>query len=272
MESISNMSTHLRGAFQVFQLRMKKVGMAPGRVITPMERIVAESLLYSTALVSLHVDLDAKMLEDLFKTTGYVLVSEPFSDASRLANSPFLAVGPGLYRVICKISQLCRRAPLRSEDQSSVDALADELRSVIASMDRALALEPDTATQRKILPSKLYAVAAHILLYKLQHPSVDASHAWIQGRVREAIGIIQSLPNPYSPSQYICWPLYIVGCAVVRADDVVFVRDTLHSLWQVSCCGDLTRAARALEANWAAKDGEPSGLDMLLYRRSTLYQ
>ena len=246
--------------------------MAPGRVVAPMERMVAESVLCSTALVSLHVDFDPKMLEDLFKTASYDLQSEPFSGFSTLANSPFLAVGPGLYRVICKISQLCRRAPLRPEDQTSVDVLAEELRSTIASMDRALTLEPDAETQRKILPSKLYTVSANIMLYKLQHPSVHASHVWIQRQVREAIDIVQSLPNPFSPSQYLCWPMYIVGCAVVRDEDVVFVRGTLQSLWEGSYCGDLTRAARALETIWAAEDGEPSGLDMLLQRRSSLYQ
>ena len=274
-DPISNMSTHILGAIRVFQLHMQKVGKAPGRKVPPFERMIAEALLYNTAIVSLHVDLDGNMLSEFFENADYICQSPPFSDATPWANSPVLGgIGPGLYRAICKLSQLCRRAPLRSEELDSVRAVEKELRAAEINIERVLALAlkcKDSRGSNSLLSTKLYAAAANIMLYKLQHPEIQASNDRIQGKVSEAIGIIKSMSPPYSPSQFICWPVYITGCAAVRPSDIVFIRQTLQILWDATCCGDIMRAARALEASWAAEGKTYSSLDMLLHKRSTLY-
>lgn len=263
---------HILGAIQVFQLRMKKMGKDPGRVPTPFERMFTEALVYNTAIVSLHVDLDSNLLTNFFDTADFIFQSQPFSNASKLANSPVLGNGPGLFRVVSRISQLCRRTPLTPEDRNSTEALADDLHAASAALDEALDLQTEEATRRRLLGTKLFVPATNILLYKLQHPEVEAADDWIQNRVREAIDLIRLLPSPYSPAQYICWPTYIVGCALVRYSDIVFVRQTLQSMWEVSWCGDIMRAARALESNWAARGSERSGLDMLLHKRTELFR
>jgi hypothetical protein len=268
------MSTHILGAIRVFQLHMQKVGKGPGREILPIERMIAEGLLYNTAIVSLHVDLDANMLLEFFENADYIFQAQPFSDATNWANSPILGgIGPGLYRVICKLSQLCRRAPLPPEEQESVHTVEKELRTTEASIEQVLAIRSSDPKKRgnSLLSPKLYLVATNIMLYKLQYPEVQASHDWIQRKVTEGIGIIKSMSPPYSPAQFICWPVYIIGCAVVRPSDIAFLRRTLRALWDATCCGDISRAMRALEVSWAAEEGTYYGLDMLLHKRTALY-
>jgi hypothetical protein len=270
------MSTHILGAFQVYQLRMKKVGMAPGRIASPFERVVTEGLLYNIATLSLHVDLDSTMLSDFFASTQAIFQSQTYSDATPWANFPILGVGPGLYCVICQLSQLCRRVPLSPEDQGSIAGLAEDLRTACIPIDAGLALHSrDTNLGNFLLSRKLYYLAASLMLYKLQQPSVHASDEWVQSQVRQAIDILQGMPAAYSSSQHLCWPLYVFGCAVERDEDVVFVRRTMQRMWEKLYCGDAIRCAKALEGSWVARGREGggySGLDMLLQKRSALYR
>ena len=266
------MLIHLRGAMQVYQLRMKRVGKAPGHVITPFERLVTECTVYNITTLSLFTDLDTDMVSAIFETADYIHRSKPDIGVPALLNSPILRVGPRLHHVICKISQLCRRSPLQPEDQGSLDALADELRIACVAVDEAIGLRPSDNRKRALYPAKLFAIAANIMFYKLQHPEIQASCFWIQSKVQEALHTIQSIPGPYLPWQSICWPMYIVGCAVVRYSDMVFLRGRLQTFWDGSSCGDIARVAKALEANWAARGTEGAGLDVLLQKRSALYQ
>lgn len=250
---------------------MKKLGMIQGREASPLERIITEAMLYNAAILSLHVDLDSTMLSEFFANADYIFQTQPYSGASQWANCPILGVGPGLYRAICKLCQLCRRAPLQPDDEKSIDGLAEELRIADVTIDLAIARQcVDDVNQRPTFPVKLFAIAANIMLCKLQNPEIQESHYLIQSKVRQALDIVQSISN--SLTQFICWPLYIVGCALVRSDDMVFVRLTLQSIWEATCCGDLIRTVKALDTCWAAQGSDDSGLNMLLQRRSTLYR
>lgn len=48
----------------------------------PFERMIAEALLHNTAIVSLHVDLDIKMLSEFFDNADCIFQSQLFSDAT----------------------------------------------------------------------------------------------------------------------------------------------------------------------------------------------
>lgn len=268
------MSTHLLGAIQVFQLRMKKLGRAERWMSRPLEHVITEAMLFNCAILSLHVDLDSSMLEEFFANVDYVFQTQPYSDASPWANSPILGVGPGQYRAICKLCQLCRRTPLQADDQKAIVGLAEELRIAHVAVDLAIARQyvDDVKQRSSLLPTKLFAIAASIMLHKLQHPEVQESHDSIQSKVRQAIDIAQSMPAVYSRSQFLCWPLYVVGCAIVSRDDMGFVRGALRTIWETAYCGDAIRIVRALEKSWAAQGSEDSGLNMLVQKRSALYR
>lgn len=250
----------------MLRLRVAKSCRVPGQEVRPLDRILAEAVLYTTSIVSLYVDMDMRMVEDVFQTANSML-HPPGS--SSLANSPIMMAGPRLFLSVFKLSQLCRRVPLGPKEQREVDKVARELHDATASLGDVASTDADDASRQKLLPPKLYALAADIMLSKLQQPEVSASDATIQIKVREAIQILHALPSPFAPSQYLCWPIYVVGCAVVSRPDKVFV---LRMLQTLSVCGDLKRAARALQANWNATEGEPSGLDMLVQKRSALYE
>jgi Fungal specific transcription factor domain len=226
-------------------------------------------VLYNTSIVSLYVDIDTQMVEDIFQAANCIIQSTPFPGSSNLANSPVMMAGPRLFLTIFKLSQLCRRAPLWPEDRSEVDEVARELHAAIISLEDVLRPDADDTAREELLAPKLYALAASIMLYKLQNPAASASDPEVQVKVRKAMEILPAVPSPFAPSQYLCWPIYIVGCAVVSWPDKVFI---LWMLQTLSVCGDLKRAAIALQANWNAAEGEHSGLDMLLHKRSALYQ
>lgn len=244
------------------------------RNVTSLERTIADATVKIATMVTIHVDFDKTFIHDLFKSTEFILETKELSKAALSPDAPCLPGGATLYRVLCRIicelSQLCRRAPPGPEDQVLLGAVVADLHSANEAIEQVIQDNPDYG--EKILPPKLYAVATGIMLYKLLHPEVEASEPWVQIKVKQALDIIQKLPPPYRSSPYLSWPIYIVGCAVTQDSDKVILRRAIDSLWDVSSYGGLRRASRTLEANWMTKNKDHSGLNMLLYGRSSIYQ
>jgi hypothetical protein len=269
------------GAVQIFEMRLRKSDAS--KQVSPFERVMAESVLYHAAIVSFYVEFEDGVLSEFFDSLDYIYKSRPYRHASLWANSPVLGVGSKLYRIICTICQLCRRTPLRPRDQILTGALAEELRAAEIFEEQASSLQSnDTETFDCFNSSKLYVIAAKILLYKLQHPEIQESDHWIQSQVQDGMDILRVMPKVYECVQYICWPILVLGCALVDDSDIMLVRQKLKDMWDKSFCGDITRAALALEASWKVTRQTQlettaqvttvveSGLSLLLHRRSTL--
>jgi hypothetical protein len=245
---------------------------------------MAESILYHSAILSFHVDFDPHVLSEFFDSVDYIYKSPSITSAASWTNSPILGVGSELYRVVCKICQLCRRTPLQPEDQILLKPLADELRRAEKFEEQSASRHPDDATKLHCFnSSKLYVLAVRIILYKLHHPEVQATDDWVQSQVREGMHILKYLPRAYGCEQYLCWPVFVLGCGLVRDSDILLMRQTLKNIWESTYCGDDTRAAAALEASWEASRQRKlgaatnyqrttaSGLDMLLRNTAALH-
>lgn len=236
---------------------------------------MAESMLYHAANLSFCYEFDSRMILKCLDSLDSIYKSQLPAGASSWANSPVLGVGSNLYRVIFKICQLCHRTPLQPEDQILAENLAEELRAAEDFEKHASSPETyDAIKSNCFKSSRLYAIAGRTLLYKIRHPELQAEHAWIQSQVREGIDILRSLPTPYKSSQYLCWPIFVIGCGLIRDSDIIFVRQTLKDMWESFFCGENARAVLVLEASWKAtqqmrrdtgKCRSVSGLDLLLH-------
>ena len=245
---------------------------------------MAESILYHSAILSFHVDFDPHVLSDFFDSVDYIYKSPSFTNAASWTNSPILGVGSELYHVVCKISQLCRRTPLQPEDQLLLGPLADELRRAEKFEEQSASRHADDVMKLHCFnSSKLYVLASRIIIHKLRYPQVQATDDWVQVQVREAMDILESLPKAYGCEQYLCWPIFVIGCALIRDSDILLMRQTLKDIWQSTFCGDDTRASAALEAGWevlrqrklgAGSNDQlstSSGLDMLVHNTAALH-
>ena len=271
---------HLTGAVKIFEIRLAKASRYPTAPISPFERVTAETILYQSSILSLYTDADRMFTPEFLIRLNHYFTSQPFPEASQWANSPLLGVKPTLYRLISQISRLSRRTPLNPDDHDLATKLADELHSCDV-FSAAVVGGADVLETSCFGPSRLYLLAAKILLFKTMHPETNAVHPWIQIHVQEAMDIIHFTSGLVRYDQYFCWPFLIIGCALVRADDVESLREKLDELWRVSHCGDAKRAAAVLENTWkkggrvyeAQFDGfdagdrqGPTGFDVLIQK------
>jgi Fungal specific transcription factor domain len=181
----------------------------------------------------------------LFSHTMTLYRSFPLPDTPRLANPTILGLSPNIFRLVSDVSYLSYRSPLAESDEMHAEQLMYELDAIdllskeLVSGGRVPRLQKCCADA-----SRLYLIATSILLFKVIHPAIQATHTWIQQRVTEAVWIIETAPKEIRYDQYFCWPFLVLGCAVVQANHMDILSEKSDKVWQCSYCGDAKRVAQ----------------------------
>jgi hypothetical protein len=268
---------HNQGAAQVLRLRHNDGHQA---VISPHERIFAESIFYNAAITSLfNADLNWQFDQDYWKQIGFYFTKLPFRHITESDNSPLLGVPPQLYKVILDISCLARRTPLNHEDRTLAEELQGRLNSWLDLSDtnsKRISTEIIAADEDSWYAARMSFLAADILTFKVMSPDIQATHPRVRGRVHEALTILQQdvIHGSYWAQHY-CWALAIVGLSLIEDSSILFMRDIMLGLIRQANIGDLNRLSSILEISWKRREdvkarGEAVnlvyGLDLLLLK------
>lgn len=206
---------------------------------TPIQQMCAAALLYHAATTAL-LSPDINGLPDDVsweQVQHYLGPSYPSRFAMPLS----------LCRVILEISRLARRTPLSDQDEPIAIWLREQLDPwlPLPSASEAFSGEHDRADEIATAAT-LYALAADILLLKVTQPRLEAEDSRVQGRVKQILNVLQAEVQGLFWNQHYSWPFAIVGCAVQREREMLFLLGRLEKLWERSHWGDVKRTSELL--------------------------
>lgn len=261
---------------QVFRVRLaKRAGATSRRQISTFERSIAESVLYQSVVLSLYREMDDVVIGDLFDRLEEMYLCDPFPDAPSWANSPLLGLSPALYRRILEVFRLSRRVPLNETDHGVAFALMEGLSDPNLTWDYLLQSDENKDFERIKRISchgstRLFLLAAQVMLFKVIYPDTPAQHPRIQNIVQQAISLLirhDSLSLRYD--QYLILPLVVLRCAMIRDEDTTVVWTALERVWKNTLCGDAKRGLAVLdECRKNRQSGSESGGQCEIYGSS----
>ncbi|RDW92304.1 hypothetical protein BP5796_01698 [Coleophoma crateriformis] len=262
---------HLRGAAQLLALRGAKLNAQ--QLITPFNRLYAESVLYNTMVSTLLSD-DIPSHDQVWSQISTYFTASPFPDTTWEANSPIIVVGPDLFRLILTISCFARCEKLTGDQLAQIHQIGEDLQTWLPAKEELKSQQfwdQDTGHQW----ATLYAISADILCFKMLHPSQNDTHGTVQRRVQQGLEILQRAGPGRFQSHIVCLPILVLGCATVAEADFKFLLANLDDTWQKSYLGDTRRAADVLKAVWARRiqscDSLGFGSDVFVQKRYITY-
>lgn len=259
--------SHLLGASRIMALKVGNATYPQSTRTSPLQQICAATLLYHAATTAL-LSPDVTWLPEDASWEQVQHYIEP-------SYTPLFAMPPSLCRLILQISRFARRTPLNYRDKLFATRLREQLNPYLPLQSASEAVcgdhGPVHGTDEIRRAAELYALAADILLLKVTQPHITAGDSRVQGRVKQILNILQSDVHGLFWNQHYVWPFAIVGCAVQRETEMLFLLGRLEKLWERSHWGDIKRISNLFRTmlhfrrqNDARSANSPDPFDLLL--------
>lgn len=243
--------------------------MFDSRHFVSFHRVAAESILFHFSLLSLfHSDLDQLATNFPWQDLKIFLEYKPYPEAPSFDNSPILGNSHHLHRVAFEVVRLSRH-PLR-DTKDEIDTLRRQAISLEAASKPSLwcdsnssepPTEPLSASGQQAL--QLWYIALDLYALRVSNPELGCSAPEIQGRIRDGITILSTYPTDEHCSQYICWPITIIGSAVTIREDAVVAKQKLEEIWRYSYNGHVGHTIHFLERIWTRNGIQGLGIRMV---------
>lgn len=166
--------------------------------------------------------------------------------------APLLGRHRNLFKLIYEVSCLCSQ-DVSLKDRATKARIHDEDLEDMASKlggDSGHLFELDANERAYRNETMLYILAARILTFKLVHPACLIDHPRIRHLSHTALPLLRSCKVSPLASDFLCWPILVLGYCVTREEDMHFLNEKLVELWQASFCGQIRRSAVALTEVW----------------------
>jgi hypothetical protein len=244
---------HLKACFTILEVRKASLAISqPQKPTSPWERIIAESILFNSATMSLFDSSLASISVPQLRDTLQPFLSCPvIPDSSPIANSPVLGISSEIFFIALEVSQFCFRVPLSPLEYIHALHLEERLARIELHYSDISDTVPEQYTPTKVYQAaQLYITAAKILLYKILHPNkTDLSPAlemqlsFAMDTIRENIGITLC-------GQYFTWPVFVISCALKQEDDErrAHVRRAMENIWSKSSSGNVIFILQVLDS------------------------
>ena len=230
--------------------------MFDSRHFVSFHRVAAESILFHLSLLSLfHSDLDQLATNFPWQDLKIFLEYKPYPEAPSFDNSPILGNSHHLHRLVFEVVRLSRH-PLR-DTRDEIDALRRQAISLQAASKPSLWCDSDNSEPptEPLSPSgqqalHLWYIALDLYALRVSHPGLGCSAQEILDRIRDGISILSTYPTDEHCSQYICWPITVIGSVVKIRADAVVVKEKLEEIWRHSYNGHVAHTIHFLERIW----------------------
>ena len=166
--------------------------------------------------------------------------------------APLLGRHRNLFKVIYEVSCLCNQ-DITPEDGATRAHIHDEdLEEMFKELDGGSEhfSELDVSERAYRNETMLYILAARILTFKLINPACPIDHPRIQHLSHTALPLLRSCKVSPLASDFLCWPILVLGYCVTLEEDMFLLNEKLVELWQASFCGQIRRSAVALTEVW----------------------
>ena len=215
---------HLKACSKILEVRKASLAISqPQKPPSPWERIIAESVLFNSATMSLFdSSLASISVPNLRNTLQPFLAYPAIPDSSPIANSPVLGISSEIFFIALEVSQLCYRVPLSPLDY--VQAL--HLEEHLAKVELQYSDINDTILEQYAPPivhqaAQLYISAVKILLFKILHPNKPDLSPALEICLRSAMQIIREDIGETPCGQYFTWPAFVISCVLKKEDDEI---------------------------------------------------
>ncbi|KAF5575087.1 hypothetical protein FPCIR_13325 [Fusarium pseudocircinatum] len=261
---------HVNGAIQLFKMRHKVDG--PRWISTeeqlrsatsPMDRLIAESILYQSLMLSLRNPFTPtyRTNPDFFAWTEILLQDWWAGNTFEDQNTAVLGLPPQLYHIILETVDFCSSA---KQSNTELVRLYREMR---VCEDCVLRLRTEGALlQIHNEPLLLYVLAASLLLDWVSEASkrspltslysvVPPTQAAPRWQVTKALLVLRShLSNEKWSMCFLgSWPMLILGYGVQSHGDIRTVKEVLSRMWRTTGYGEVQRISEELDQLWSQR-------------------
>lgn len=234
---------------------MRKSALAisqPQKLPSPWERIIAESVLFNSATMSLFDPSLATISVPKLRDTLRPFLSYPaIPGSSPVANSPVLCIGSEIFFIALEVSQLCYKVPLNPLDYVQTLHLEERLAEVELQYPdtRDTIMEP-YAPPKIHQAAQLYIIATKIILFKLLRPNRGDVDIMLEKHLSTAKDIIRHHIGETLCGQYFTWPVFVISCALKQEDDEgrALIRQAMEDIWSKSSSGNVIFVLQALDS------------------------
>lgn len=199
-------------------------------------------------------------------------------DIDPFPSSSFLGPVPELYTLVYQITLLARKTPLGIFEMAQAQAHFKRIIEIKALFDATSFLHfAGKGVANPFLAEdctpRLYMLALEIMLTKIMKPETTAANLDIQNRVHEAYSLLSRRSfifahdtethgdMSYHLSEPLCWPLLVIGAAVLRTEHRDAFEKVLEDLWYISYNGFVRRVSAILKMVWSADGGRVGNLE-----------
>ena len=224
--------------------------------VLPFHRLATESFAYQISTLSL-LNPEVRSLAPLFSwdSLGTTMCVKFLPGDTEYSAAPLLGRHRNLFKLIYEVTCLCSQdVPL--EDRATKAHIHDEnLEEMSNELDGGSEYFSELDVNERAYRNEtlLYIYTAQILTFKLLNHASAIDHSRIQYLSHKALSLLRFCKVSPLASDFLCWPILILGCCVSREEDMYFLNEKLVELWQASFCGQIRRSAVVLTEVWTLR-------------------